>query len=234
LWAILGVLCQGLVSWLGWAMNHESISAGNRKWAHAGFIGLTMVGMLSIGIVTYRAGRTERAHFQMSADISAVVQGTIDAWSQQADWLPVNAPIRSNVNFRDVGNGPGTNCSNIGHAYLEPDASLSSTRDAVSKFNEWLKLQPPKGKGTLGKDEPKWNTYFGDILTPEDFMNVRFGRRRLYEVGTLWFDDDTGSHYQNFCYRLQPPQPRGMVIFSDCEEHTDEGDVPGWFMHFFR
>jgi hypothetical protein len=85
-------------------------------------------------------------------------------------------------------------------------------------------LQPPLPKGTLAKDEPKWVTFSGDVLTPEDYTNI----------AAFWFDDDVGAHFHSFCYALQPAQKGGMVIFASCREHTNEGDMPGWFMRFFR
>ncbi len=221
LWAILGVLCQGLVSWLGWTMNHETISANKRKLAHIGFIGMTVVGMFSIAMVTYRSGRMERAHFKMS--YSQVYGNSLaPTWSNAPGIFPIGKPLDFNVTFQDVG-GTATGVAHQGMLTLEPDMSMKSMRGAVDKFRKLLKADPlGPSEMTLVKGEQRFTTFAGDALSPTDFNNLAHGRRVVYIVGLFKFADDFGQHTHKICEIIEPPQISGTIILNSCSAWVGE------------
>jgi hypothetical protein len=216
-------LAQFITAWFGWRVTKADapLTPKQRRRYDITFIVAGIIGVALVGIAAYRAGE-ERAHLQLKPDLSFTFPGVRDLWSRAAEFLPVGSPVRLNVNYKNVGSGPATNTTHAGRIYVEPDDSLASNRDAISKFDAWLKLQSPLTKTTIAKDDTGITTFDGDILTPEDFQNIIHGRRFIYEVGTFWFDDDLGGHYHNFCWILREPREGGTIMFQGCDEHTDE------------
>jgi hypothetical protein len=226
IWALLAFLSQVGLSWLGWTMNHETISPRKRKWAHIGFITLAIFGSFSVAVVTYRSTKTERAHFETYPRLStswSKERPDSDLWSMAQEWLPVNSPAELNLYYVNVGSGPAANFTGLGRVYIEPDEALSSTRDAVDKFNQWFNRENPVlSMTTVPPNQLAYFTANGDIVTPDDLDNITHGRRVLYLVGILKFDDDLSSHIHNVCWLLRPPQVGGIIIPELCKEHTDE------------
>jgi hypothetical protein len=226
-WNIVIAVCAGVAqfinAWLGWRVTSmgNPLTKRQRRIYDISFVAVGLVGLVFIGLSAYR-GREERAHLQLRPDLRVKFSDSHNLWAKASDFLPVNSQMKLNVNYKNVGNGPATNVTHAGRVYIEPDDSLSSNRDAISKFEAWLKSQPPLTKTTLTKDETGFGTFEGDILTPEDFQNIISGRRLVYEVGAFWFDDDLGSHDHNICWLLRAPMEGGEIIFQGCYEHTDE------------
>jgi hypothetical protein len=211
-------------AWLGWRVTSlpNRLSSRQRKTYDMLFIVCGLVGLFLIGLATYRAGR-ERAHLKLITSLDVRLPTTLeDIWSASDIFLRVNLPLRMNVYYQNVGNGPAINMRHQGTVYIEPDYSLASVRDAVQKFETWRKTQTDAGAGTTAKDENGFATFKGDILTPEDSQNIKSGRRIVFVVGEFTFDDDLGSHYHKVCDWLQPPEVGGAIIFGHCPEYTEE------------
>jgi hypothetical protein len=220
--AVFGALAQLANAWLGYKVTGQTVSPKRKLIYDCIFIGVGLLGASCVGAIAYRGSLSERAHFQFKPSLVYDFPSVDDLWSRAGDWLAVDSPLRLNVHFKNVGSGPATNANHVGRVYIEPDESVSSGHDAVVQFDRWEKLQPPRARGTIAKDETGFITAQGDIVTPEDFKNVTLGRRTVFLVGTFWFDDDFGSHYHNFCWLLEPPREGGHVIPQGCREHTDE------------
>ena len=84
----------------------------------------------------------------------------------------------------------------------------------------------------MAKDEKKFSTAYGNILSPEDFDNLTYDRRIVYVLAKMKFEDDFGSHTVELCRYLQPqtklpPELSGaskmiVEIWGDCGEFNGE------------
>lgn len=218
-WAAVGGLCQGAVSWLGWAMNHDTISPTRRKWAHLGFVAFTVIGMFSIGIVTYRAGRSERAHFK-TVPISNVYQRVPLV---PFDFLPVGDPLSFNINYENVGSGPAVNAALSGRASLQVDASSASEDAAIADFQVRLKVSPPS-QILVAKGETGYFTAHGPSVSATDRDDVINSIKVIYVVGAISFSDDFGTHVQHICRHMEPPNVSSIETWAACSKWTDEVD----------
>jgi len=82
--------------------------------------------------------------------------------------------------------------------------------------------EPLKGSFTLPRGSKQYGSARGQILSPEDYNNLIYGRRVAYLVAELAYQDDAGKHYRHYCQALQPPMPGGVVIWADCNKYNDE------------
>jgi hypothetical protein len=216
---------QFVNAWLGWRVTSANpLTPRQRKVYDILFVAVGLLGLVFIGLAASRPG-PERAHLKVEPHIAYEFPESLkygDLWRFASNFLPINSPLRMNLSFTNVGNGSAINFRNNGRVYIEPDFSLASAHDAVSKFNAWLKIQPVAPATTFTRDEYGFITYEGDILTPEDFQNIVFGRRLIYVIGVFTFEDDAGTHYHNVCTFLLPPISGGLLIWKGCGEHTEE------------
>ena len=225
--AVGAAITQLFNSWLGYHVSTlpNPLTPKQRLRYHIAFIGVGIIGVFLVGLAAYRSGQ-ERAHFRFTYEPTnhPLSYGpNDDLWSSAAMVFPIGKPLSYNVNDDNVGNGPAINVRHYCRTYIEPDQTLTATRDAVSKFDSWVNLQPSGKTGeTMSKGEFGFVTCAGDIVTPEDLDNLKFGRRMVYVVGLWKFDDDFGSHTHEVCTRLQPPDAGGAFILAGCEEHTAE------------
>lgn len=223
--AVGAAVAQFITAWLGWRVTQTdpSLTKRQKHIYDIVFIAVGLIGVMFVAIAAYRGQREERAHLLLREDLAYSFGNTEATWAKVNDFLPIGEPMKLNIDFKNVGDGPATNATHVGRVYIEADESLASSRDAVSKFQTWFKITNPSlTETTIAKDQEGFVTNEGDILTPEDSQNITLGRRVIYEVGTFWFDDDRGAHHHNFCWLLHPPAIGGRIITEACREFTDE------------
>ena len=132
----------------------------------------------------------------------------------------------------NVGSGSAYNVDIRLRSILEPDASLSSQRLAVNEFTTWMKSLGSGSVGfTIAKNERRFHTAGGNILSPEDFANLVADRRTAFILSRVSFEDDFGSHTVELCEYMEPqakmpPDFSGSVsiieIFAPCQEYNGE------------
>lgn len=221
--AVIGGLASFTNSFLGYKVTNLSgpLPAAKKRLYDALFIGTGIIAVICLGLAASR-GAPERAHLKLKPSLGYIFNHPA-TWADAPGFIPVGQMMKFNVEFENVGNGPATNVTHAGRVYIEPDDSITSSQDAVSKFENWRKLtRPDTATTTIAKADSGWTTSEGDVLTPEDFQNVISGRRLIYQVGAFWFEDDTGGHYHNFCWFLMAPREGEKIIPALCQEHNEE------------
>lgn len=200
--AILAAGCQLINAWMGWKVTGQTLSVKQRKTYDALFIIVGLAGLVLVGLIAARAGRQERAHF------SARIVNTYQVFDQTTraivpfSWFVVDKPLAFNVFAKNVGNGSAYNAEEHFHSFVKPDNSASSESDVVKDFKSWLLVQPHNSR-TWPKDSESFSTAAGDVISPEDYSNLTTGRRTVFVIGNLTFDDDFGSHEFDVCQVIQ-------------------------------
>ena len=233
--AILAGLSQFGNAFMGWKVTRQTLSTLQRKVYDVLFVLVGVIGVVSIAFLAARAGRQERVHF--SAAIGNTYQavdktqgGAIIAFS----WFVIDKPLAFNVFLKNVGNGSAYNVEEHLRSFIKPDTSRGSQQEAVADFQSWLLVQPHNSK-SWPKDNAQFSTASGEVLSPEDYSNLTTGRRTVFVIGKVTFNDDFGSHELDICQALLPQEsiPPGAFpslhvsvpiqeIWSDCETFDSE------------
>ncbi len=184
--------------------------------------GITVISIVISLFVAYRGNPTERAHFSIM-DTTVTTTPT---------WPIVGRPLDLNFTYKNVGNGTAFDTLVESYTILKPDYSLSSQQQAVAEFEEQLKARPLQTGWSQSKDEIRWSTAKGAILTPTDYANLRSGKNVVFIVGLIQFRDDFGKHRLRMCRYIQPSGPIGdggklePGVIAMCETYNNELD--GW------
>jgi hypothetical protein len=211
LWAVLGGLASLVNAWLGYKFAGAEMSHHKRQRIDLWFVICGLVGVLSIGVVTYRASQVERAHFATKMTNVYVTPS----------FLVANRPLAFNVEYKNVGNGSASKVKAIGLASIQADESTASQRLAISEFKRY-RIENLLEE-TLQKDQEKYITAYGPTLSAEDVTNIMIGKKVVYVVADITFDDDFGSHAQHVCQLIEPIVPeRQFEIWSDCHQYNSE------------
>jgi hypothetical protein len=121
-----------------------------------------------------------------------------------------------------VGNGTAVNIAGRSHSFIEPNISTTSENDVLERFEKMKSSEPLKGSGAMPKGAIQFVSAQGQILSPEDYANLVYGRRVVYVIAELAYKDDSGGHFRRYCQALEPPQPGGIVIWANCDHFNDE------------
>jgi hypothetical protein len=203
--SIVAGLSQLGNAFMGWKVTGKDLTKRQQKIYDGLFICVGLIGLVAIGILADRSGRQERAHFSTKIEnaYSAFDQsqgGALIAFS----WFMVDKPLAFNVRIKNVGNGSAYNLERHFRSFIGPDISVGSQREAVSKFQAWLPVQPHNST-SWAKDYEVFDTAWGEIMSPEDYSNVTTNNRRtVFVIGKVTFDDDFGPHEFDVCRVLQP------------------------------
>lgn len=184
------------------------------------FVLAGLLGVFFIGLAAYRAPR-ERAHFVFGIDATYKNLRGEGSWAsgtgeRRADFLRIDRPLAFNVGFTNVGPGVAVNTSISKSSIIEPDISPLSESDALAQFEKKKTIEPARGGDTFVKGATAFHTAEGTILSPEDYDNLVYGRRVVYLIAELKYEDDSGKHTRQLCKALVPPQPGGILIWGAC------------------
>lgn len=213
--AIAAALVQFINSWLGWKVTTTpgTLTSKQRTRYEFSFIGTGILGIVLIGVIAYRSGRSERAHFSVVARPAF-----------RSSMFVVNEALAFNVYYTNVG-GTATNLKVHTESYIGQDLQSTTEQQIISIFKHTLEGLPAgSGNGVMVRDQRIWKTARGPKLSPEDISNFRFGRRTPYVLARILYQDDFGQHERHFCQRLQPPSPDGVYVWNYCEDYNDEKD----------
>jgi hypothetical protein len=180
-------------SWLGWRVNNipSPLEPKRRKVYDFLFVLCGLTSVICVGLIAYRSGRIERAHFAL--DLNSEVQAV------------AGTPLSMNIFFKDVGTGPAVNTDSYSRAFIEEDESRRSADDAIGKYKVFERSHA-LGTDNVPKDAPGYYmTALGAMLSDEDVINLVRGIRVLYIMGTIKFKDDFGSHTQYICKTSNGP-----------------------------
>ncbi len=229
--AVLAAFSQLGNAFLGWKIVGKSLTPKEQRNYDALFIIIGLVGAALVGVIAYRGGRQERAHFAMELQNTYQLvrsdNGSVVAYS----WFVVNQPLSFAVYKTNVGSGSAYNVDTKTRSFLEADTSLSSQKQSINEFSSWIKSNQTRSKDTMAKGDRNFSSASGNILTPEDFNNLTSDRRTVYVLARVLFEDDFGSHTVEYCHFLEPqtkmppgyPGQVGIVeIWGDCEEYNGE------------
>jgi hypothetical protein len=130
--------------------------------------------------------------------------------------------IGFNIYFINNGNATAHNTAGVGKVYLVPDSKHE--QQLIARFkNDVDKIKNSLLRTDLdpGGHEENWFTAKSDrVVTAEDIKKLVNGRERLYLLFTEFYNDSTGSHYQNYCKLLQPPA-FDPEVWQLCEDFSD-------------
>lgn len=242
IFALIAGLTQFGSAYLGWKVTpqDQSIDRTKRKWYEVGFVLCGLIGVVCVATLAWRSGRRERAHYSITLGntyrVTAVVPPSSDPCGPSLNvvpysWLTVDKPLAFNVCKTNVGTGTAYAVDNRAMVTIEDDASEESQQAAVARFKRWFSTGP-RSSATDPKGSQAFFTAHGPILSPEDRDNLIHGRRTLFVVGAIRFQDDFGTHELHICKFLQsqatPPEmpdfihPQVLEIWHGCDEWDGE------------
>lgn len=227
--AVVGAIPPALTTWLAFYItaSPEVLSDKDkvRRYRNA-FVAMLLLSLIVAGITAYRGTQVE--YHQVERVHISFIQTQL----QSNPWPLVGEKLSVNIYFKNVSSGMGYNVLFKGYSVLKPDYSPYSEKEAIEEFEKWLRAFPPEEGSSLAKDTYRWASTGGAIVTPEDLNNLSTGRKVMYVVGVVRFQDDVGKHTLRICQYLQPPEPTrsGAGIpfgtMSQCSRYNDE--VEGW------
>lgn len=209
-WAAVAALAQFGNSWLGWNVTNAPTPMTTRRKGIFDLLFVTcgLTSIICVGVIAYRSGRVERAHF--SLDLNSKVQ------------CVAGTPLSMKIFFKNVGNGPAVNTDSYSRSFIEEDESRRSAEEAIAKFKVFAKSHDV-GTDNIPRDAPG---YFmvaqGFVLSREDVENLVNNIRVIYIVGAINFKDDLGPHTQFICKALQRPVSTNGANWDTCGEWDDE------------
>jgi len=121
-----------------------------------------------------------------------------------------------NVRYRNTGTVPAAQARGVCKAYLEPNVSTDSAKDAREQFADYWRKQkegPLKGRtfSPLGVGGEKFLTCEGVPATQENVEKIQ-GKAALYAVLVLIHEDDAGYHETFGCF-VDPNSPNDSIHY---------------------
>lgn len=225
--AIAAALAQLVSAWLGTKVTSRKLSISRQRWYDFVFWCVGLIGVAAIGSMAYRSGRQERAHFSWRVTVPTLATSFPVNISEV---LFVNRPIAFNVYYKNVGTGSARQARPYSRSSTQEEASPISEKAAIADFENRLASLPLSAGHDMARDDELWLTAYGPVLSPEDVSNITLGRRVIYLVASIGFEDDYGSHIRHMCKVILPPHPGqsliiwpgGTIAVQECGTYNDE------------
>lgn len=212
--AICAALFELLMGWLGFKYAGVQMNRIKRRWIETAFVCCGLLGVTCVGMLAYRSGRTERAHFLVT------IRNTYNSnLFTPFSFLLLDAPLRFNVALVNVGSGSAMNTLPFARSSIQLDASEASQDAAIAQFESYSRAHDG-GTGSIAtKGDRSFITASGPVLSSQDIDDIKHLRKYIFVTGAIQFRDDYGSHTQHLCVYLDP-QPN--EVWDRCKKWNDE------------
>ncbi len=151
------------------------------------------------------------------------------------DIFPIGEPLNINVAWTVFGPKPAFNARQDGKVYLADDALAATQERLVKDFQitwqeELPRMTKVRERSTLFPgDKAEWLylTYQGKTISQEEKLGIKYGRKLVFIVGAVRFEDALGEHEAHLCRWLEtrPDGIYGTEAWHDCNLWINQIDI---------
>jgi hypothetical protein len=151
------------------------------------------------------------------------------------DAFPIGEPLNINVAWTVFGQKPAFNARQDGKVYLEDDAVTTTQERIVKDFqimweDELERMKIVKERSTIFPgDKAEWLylTYAGKTISEEEKLGIKYGRKTVFIIGAVRFQDVLGEHEAHLCRWLEtrPDGIFGTEAWHECNLWITQIDI---------